>query len=85
MHECMTRIVSGTAKINMGLGLVDEKLVLVATPKEFVTALAKCIRATCVDMKRWGGAHSLPNLFARLGGEEQSLPAQGGRHCWKTW
>jgi len=54
MHECMTRIVSGTAKINMGLGLVDEKLVLVATPKEFVTALAKCIRATCVDMKRWG-------------------------------
>eukprot|EP00985_Skeletonema_marinoi_P015772 scaffold8248_cov76-Skeletonema_marinoi.AAC.1 len=52
MHECMTRIVSGTAKINMGLGLVDEKLV--ATPKEFVDALAKCIQATCVDMKRWG-------------------------------
>ena len=52
MHECMTRIVSGTANINRSLALIDEKLV--ATPNELVDALATCIRATCVDMKRWG-------------------------------
>ena len=52
MHECMTRIVSGTANINRTMALIDEKLV--ATPNELVTALAKCIHATCVDMKRWG-------------------------------
>jgi len=52
MHECMTRIVSGTAKINKSMALFDEKLV--ATPNELVDALATCIQATCVDMKRWG-------------------------------
>jgi hypothetical protein len=52
MHECMTRIISGTATINRKLAVIDEKLV--ATPNELVTALAKCIEATCVDIKRWG-------------------------------
>ena len=52
MHECMTRIVSGTANINRSMALIDEKLV--ATPNELVTALATCIHATCVDMNRWG-------------------------------
>eukprot|EP00985_Skeletonema_marinoi_P001643 scaffold663_cov86-Skeletonema_marinoi.AAC.2 len=53
MNECMERIVSGTANINKSMmALFDEKLV--ATPNELVTALAKCIRATCIDMKRWG-------------------------------
>ena len=52
MHECMTRIVSGTANINRDMAHIDEKLV--ATPNELVTALAKCIQATCVDMQRWG-------------------------------
>src|SRR5210317_209084 len=52
MHECMTRIVSGTANINRKMAVIDEKLV--AQDSELVTALAKCIEATCVDMKRWG-------------------------------
>jgi hypothetical protein len=52
MHECMTRIVSGTANINRKMAVIDEKLV--ATPNELVLALAKCIQATCADMKRWG-------------------------------
>ena len=52
MHECMTRIVSGTANINRSMALINEKLV--ATPNELVTALATCIHATCVDMNRWG-------------------------------
>jgi len=52
MHECMTRIVAGTANINRELAAIDEKLV--ATPNELVTALATVIRSTCADMKRWG-------------------------------
>jgi len=52
MHECMARIVLGTANINRKMAVIDEKLV--ATPNELVQALAKCIQATCADMKRWG-------------------------------
>ena len=49
----MTRMASGTATIKKDLAVIDEKLV--ATPNELVTVLSKCIQATCVDMKRWGG------------------------------
>ena len=90
MHECMERIVSGTANINKSMALFDEKLV--ATPNELVTALATCIRATCVDMKRWGelirfqifsldwavknkaSLHKAADIAGRLG---ESLEARG--------